>query len=138
MLRTHQKFKRQFRRALKTGNEEVKIAKTEYELKKQIEEIQNGDSLRGGALESLDEASKARKGHQDGRKSGGKRVGRGAQEFVTGFAKFLGAYSSILDIVRGAGGPYGEVGYQTLSILLIVRGFRNSFEKLAKILLGCC
>ena len=138
VVKAHEKFKRKFRRALKSGHEAIKIAKTEDELKQQIEDIRSWDSIRGGALESLDEASKARETHQDQRKYGGKRIGRGAQEFVSGFAQFLGAYSSILDIVRGAGGPYGEVGYQTLSILLIVCRSCHLLEGCSKGFIGCC
>lgn len=120
MLKAHQQFRKGIRQALRVGNKEVQVAATKDELKKQIEEIQSGESLRTIALENLDNASKSRDEYQFQREHGSKRVGRWAQEFANGFAEFVGAYSGIIDIIKGAGGPYGEVGYQTLSILLIV------------------
>lgn len=124
VLEAHQKFKKQLRHALRISNKEVQIATTNDELKKQIEEIQNGESIHAVALENLDNASKSRDAYKLEREHGSKRVGRWAQEFANGFAEFFSAYSGILDIMRGAGGPYGEVGYQTLSILLIVGLFQ--------------
>lgn len=138
VLNAHQKFKKRFRRALKLGNVQTKIAETEDELQQQIEDITCWDRIRGSAFKSLDEASKAQETYQDQRIQGRKRLGRGVQEFASGLSQFLGAYSSILDIVKGAGGPYGEIGYQTLSILLIVGSSGKPFEKNAKVFLGCC
>lgn len=107
------------RKALRIGKQEVKIASTKDELNKQIEDVQNGQSHHAIALATLDDASKSHEIYVQGRKQGLKRVGRWAQEFANGFSEFVSAYSGIVDIVQGAGGPYGEVAYQTLSILLI-------------------
>jgi hypothetical protein len=123
VLNAHQQFKKRIRHALRIGKKEVQVATTKDELKKQIEEIQIGESLHAVALENLDSASKSRDAYQLEREHGSKRISRWAQEFANGFAEFVSAYSGILDIVKGAGGPYGEVGYQTLSILLIVSPF---------------
>ena len=126
MIADHQKFKKRFRQALKIGNREAQIAATKEELKKQIEDVQSGDFLQILALENLGSASKSHDIYRLGRKHGSKRVGRWAQEFANGFADFIGAYSGIVDIIKGAGGPYGEVAYQTLSILLIVSLSRDA------------
>jgi hypothetical protein len=107
------------RKALRIGKQEVKIASTKDELNKQIEDVQNGQSPHAIALATLDDASKSHEIYVQDRKQGSKRVGRWAQEFANGFSEFVSAYSGIVDIVQGAGGPYGEVAYQTLSILLI-------------------
>ena len=37
------------------------------------------------------------------------------------FADFVKAYSGIVELLKGAGGVYGSVAYEILSILLIVR-----------------
>lgn len=98
----------------------MQVASTKEELNKQIEDVQDGISPLV-ALQSLNDASKSHHVYTEDRKHGTKRVGRCAQEFANGFSQFVAAYSGIVDIVKSAGGPYGEVAYQTLSILLIVR-----------------
>ncbi|TVY32027.1 hypothetical protein LSUB1_G008432 [Lachnellula subtilissima] len=120
ILKTHQEFKRKLRKALKIGSKEVQIASTKEELETQIEAVRNRLSPPLLALQNLDDADKAHDVYTEYRKKGPKRVGRWAQDFANGFSQFVGAYSGIVDIVRSAGGPYGEVAYQSLSILLIV------------------
>jgi hypothetical protein len=44
-----------------------------------------------------------------------------AQNFVRAFADFLGAYSGIVELVKGAGQQYGQLAYETLSLFLTVR-----------------
>ena len=51
---------------------------------------------------------------------GAKKVGRRAQNFIKAFADFLGAYSGIVELVKGAGQQYGQIAYETLSMLLTV------------------
>jgi hypothetical protein len=97
------------RKALGIDNSNVHLASTKEELNKQIVAQQN-----------LDQASNSHSVYTENRKHGAKRVGRWAQEFAFGFSAFVSAYSGIVDAVKTAGGPYGEVAYQTLSILLIV------------------
>jgi hypothetical protein len=135
VIKAHHQFKKRIQHALRISNKEFQVATTKDELNKQIEEIQNGESLHAVALENLDEASKSRDAYQLDRKHGAKRVGRWGQEFANAFAEFVSAYSGILDIVKGAGGPYGEIGYQTLSILLIVVVNKNNNDTKIKDLL---
>jgi hypothetical protein len=107
-------------KALGIDNNNLHLASTKEELNRQIEEVQDGLSPRLVAQENLDEASKSHDVYTENRKHGAKKVGRWAQEFAIGFSAFVSAYSGIVDAVKTAGGPYGEVAYQTLSILLIV------------------
>lgn len=54
------------------------------------------------------------------RQQGLKRVGRGAQEWCTRIAEFADVYSEIFEYVSQLGGIYGQIGYQTISILFFV------------------
>lgn len=47
-------------------------------------------------------------------------IGADAQRGLYAVSRFAAAYSSILDAVSSASGPYAEIGWQTMSILLIV------------------
>ena len=114
------------RKALKIGSGEVQIASTKEELETQIEAVRNR-TFPILALQNLNDAYKAHDVYTEDRKKGPKKVGQWAQDFANGFSEFVGAYSGIVDIVRGAGGPYGEVAYQSLSILLIVSYPQSSF-----------
>ena len=139
VLEAHRQFKKRLRNALRIGNKEVQIASTKDELEKQIEEIQNPESIHTVARKNFDKAVRSRNEYQLEREHGPKKVGRWAQEFASGFARFVATYSGILEIVRRAGGPYGEVGYQTLSILLIVGVFPAIAKKHSlRIATGCC
>ncbi|TVY38285.1 hypothetical protein LOCC1_G007041, partial [Lachnellula occidentalis] len=108
------------RKALKIGSREQQIASTKEELETQTEAVRDRLCPPLLALQELNDADKAHDVYTEYRKKGPKRVGRWVQDFTSGFSRFVGAYSGMVDIVRGAGGPYGEVAYQTLSILLIV------------------
>lgn len=81
----------------------------------------DSDATRGQAIRALSNATKARKNYQLERKTGWKKVGHQAQAFVKTFADFMGVYSGIISLMKGAGQVYGEVAYETLSILFIVR-----------------
>lgn len=58
--------------------------------------------------------------HHHWRAGGSGKPGRSLQLFATNLARFLGAYSGIVDVVRHAGGHYAEVAYGTLSLLFFV------------------
>ncbi|PQE06025.1 hypothetical protein CJF30_00004962 [Rutstroemia sp. NJR-2017a BBW] len=118
------RHRRKVKRVLKRGHfkqakEEYHIATTKEELNTQVEEIRGGHNARGVALEGLDNAEKTHEAYLHNRQHGPKRVGRWGQEFASTFADFLSAYSGIIDIVKSAGAPYGEIAYQSLSILLV-------------------
>ncbi|KAJ2986019.1 hypothetical protein NUW58_g5232 [Xylaria curta] len=131
---THQLFKEGLRRILKKDNS--RVASTEAELFAQITQIRNAYKTtsqdRMAAVQGFNEASRARDMYQKRRQEGTLRFAHRIQAFANGIAEFITAYSGIIELVRGAGGPYGEVGYQTLSILLIV--FVNKNDNDTKIL----
>lgn len=54
------------------------------------------------------------------RSHGVHKVGAHIQNFATNLAKFVEAYSGIVEVVKSAGGPYGSAGYSALSCLLAV------------------
>ena len=56
------------------------------------------------------------------RQNGTRKLGSTIQKSITRFANFLTAYSDIVDLVKNASSPYGNVAYGTLSILFIVNG----------------
>jgi hypothetical protein len=116
----------------------VQIASTKEQLDKQIEDAKNGLSAPLVALQNLDDASKSRDAYKEDRMHGRKRVGRWVQEFANVFSQFVSVYSGIVDIVKSAGGPYGEVAYQTLSILLIVSLFCARIEESLTRCTGSC
>ncbi|KIW91001.1 uncharacterized protein Z519_08784 [Cladophialophora bantiana CBS 173.52] len=70
-----------------------------------------------------------------GRRNGSRRFGTAFQAFVTRFSNFLTAYSGIVDVVKNASSPYGNLAYGTLSLLLIVVVNKTgNDEKIAKAL----
>jgi hypothetical protein len=77
--------------------------------------------LKDLAIGGLKSGNEAHEKYQDNRaKPGRKKVGTKAQKFVKSFADFLGVYSGIVGLVKAGGGQYGELAYETLSILFIV------------------
>lgn len=48
-----------------------------------------------------------------------KQPGRYVQNFLTTFSRYLEAYSGVVEVVKSAGQPYGQVAYSTLSLFLI-------------------
>jgi hypothetical protein len=50
----------------------------------------------------------------------GKQPGKYVQNFLTTFSRYLEAYSGVVEVVKSAGQPYGQVAYSTLSLFLIV------------------
>lgn len=126
ILKTHQQFKKKLRNSLKIDKRDIRIASTKEELEQQIADVQEGVGSRLIAQQALDETSKAQDSYEVARTHGRRRVGRWAQDFAHGFGQFVGAYSGIIDVIRTASGPYGEVAYQTLSIFLVVRRLRGA------------
>jgi hypothetical protein len=122
VIRGRDQFRTRLRGFLKSERGNVETATTKEDLEKQISTYQQDySSLKIEALGALNGAARANTIYKQDRQTGAKKVGRGAQRFINSFADFLKAYSGIVEILRGAGQIYGEVAYETLSILLIVR-----------------
>jgi hypothetical protein len=92
------------------------------ELEKQIRDVesQRSMSIRGQAVEGFKAASESRESYQQQRKGGRRKVGAVIQHSLNSLSHVIASFSNIVETVASAGGPYGQVGYQTLSILLIV------------------
>ncbi|KAK3690380.1 hypothetical protein B0T22DRAFT_515714 [Podospora appendiculata] len=124
LKREHENFKKEVAPVI---SKDETLASTKEELERQILKIK-GDrhnrpsraSTGAVATKDLDAATKAHDAYTQERAAGGRMVASAVQRGLDAMAKFIGAYSSLLETVMSAGGPYGEVGYQTLSILLIV------------------
>lgn len=54
------------------------------------------------------------------REKGVGKAGRRIQEFLTSFKGFLNVYSGIVEVIKVPGIPFGNVAYETLSLLLTV------------------
>lgn len=94
--------------------------RTKEDLEKEIASYQDNDTLKDEAITALNAASRVNSTYNRERTSGGKKVGRVTQGFINSFSEFLGVYSGIVSIVKGAGQIYGEVAYEALSVLFIV------------------
>ena len=97
----------------------LSLASSKDDLDSQISEILGGKPT-SEVTQEIDIATKAHDGYQKERQDGGKKVAKDIQTRLNAFSQFLGAYAGIADAVSSAGGPYSQIGFQTLSILLIV------------------
>jgi uncharacterized protein YfiM (DUF2279 family) len=77
-------------------------------------------SSRSEAMGALGDANGAQQSYRAVRQSGVKKAGRVTQEFVKTFADFLGVYSGIIALMKGAESVYGDVAYEVLSVFFIV------------------
>ncbi|KAK4446489.1 hypothetical protein QBC34DRAFT_331299 [Podospora aff. communis PSN243] len=125
--REHESFKKKALRALKIGKKrDVTIASSKDELERQISGMLGQSSGAGSpgpsslVLQEMEGATKAHEAYQDQRLAGGKMVASAMQRRLDDFAQFVGAFDGLMEKIASAGSPYGEIGYQTLSILLIV------------------
>ncbi|KIY04113.1 uncharacterized protein Z520_00805 [Fonsecaea multimorphosa CBS 102226] len=83
----------------------------------------------------IDDARTAYMSWLEGRQTGSRRYGTAFQVFITRFSNFLTAYSGIVEVVKNASAPYGNLAYGTLSLLLIVVVNKTgNDEKIAKAL----
>jgi hypothetical protein len=99
----------------------IKLPTTQQELEEQIENLDpTYDGLRESALQTVGYAANAQASWDAGRQTGARKVGANTQRFLKRFSDFVGAYSGIIEILKGAGQVYGDVAYETLSIFLIV------------------
>ncbi|KAK3319661.1 hypothetical protein B0T19DRAFT_432835 [Cercophora scortea] len=125
LKREHESFKKAVAPVISKSEN---LASTKEELEGQISKIKgdhdgpsrSSTSAAVDAAQDLNAATKARDAYTQERAKGARKAASAVQHGLDAMAKFISAYSSLLETVMSAGGPYGEVGYQTLSILLIV------------------
>jgi hypothetical protein len=119
-LRGRDEFKQRVRRILGGKRGSHQVPTTREGLQQQIKEL---DPRQLGELadSALRVAGRAHSTYIKERATGAKKMGQRTQNFVRVFADFLGAYSGIVELVRGAGQQYGQLAYETLSLFLSVR-----------------
>ncbi|KAE9370953.1 hypothetical protein N431DRAFT_379747 [Stipitochalara longipes BDJ] len=120
VVRGRDQFKQKLQSLLKKNRGNVEPPKTKEELEKEIAKYNDYSNLKNEAGTALNAAARVNSTYNRERTEGGKKIGRVAQGFVHSFSEFLGVYSGIVNIMKGAGQVYGEVAYETLSILFIV------------------
>ncbi|KAI9858315.1 MAG: hypothetical protein M1813_007590 [Trichoglossum hirsutum] len=118
-LRGRDEFKQRVRRILGGKRGSHQVPTTREGLQQQIKEL---DPRQLGELadSALRVAGRAHSTYIKERATGAKKMGQRTQNFVRVFADFLGAYSGIVELVRGAGQQYGQLAYETLSLFLSV------------------
>lgn len=120
-MREHESFKRKVVRALKFGKSPAGIASSREELNRQISDLQGATHPASTlAVQEVEAASKSHDAYRQARSQGAKMVASSVQRGLSEFAQFISAFDGLLEKVASAGAPFGEVGYQTLSILLMV------------------
>lgn len=120
-LQDHEQFTRFAKGLFKDKSKNVSFVTSEVDLQDQLQML-DVHQLRGHANVEVQEAKRANSAYNLERTTGARKGGKRLQQFLKTFSDFLGAYSGIIDLVRNAGQQYGEAAYQTLSILLVVRG----------------
>lgn len=106
--------------SLKGVDVRSQLQSTQAGLVDQLKGYADSKSVTIAAAGSLEEALTARADWDAYHGHGYGKFGSHLQRFATGLASFMGAYSGIINAVKSAGGPYGEAGYQAISVLLIV------------------
>jgi hypothetical protein len=108
------------KRIFEGRRKDLYINTTEDGLRQQLEEL-NVHQLREYAQSELQGARDVNTVYNKDRTTGVRKRMHWAQEIGKAFSDFLASYSGIIELVRNAGQQYGEVAYETLSVLLIVR-----------------
>ena len=121
VVRGRDQFKQRLQNVLKKNRGNAEPSKTKEDLEKEIAKYMDYSTLKDEVGTALNAAARVNSTYNRERKEGGKRIGHVAQAFVNSFSEFLGVYSGIVNIMKGAGQIYGEVAYETLSVLFIVR-----------------
>lgn len=121
MLRGRSQFRQYVEQLVRKHNSwtnaDVRI--TEEGLREQLDSLDRRE-LKAQADVALQNANIVNEKFNEDRQTGSKKVGAQAQSFIESFSGFLNAYSGIISVVRGGGQQYGELAYETLSLLLIV------------------
>lgn len=115
----HEAFKKRALVSLGIKKQALSLASSKEDLDRRISELLSGKPT-SEATQELDIATKAHDGYEKDRQNGGKKIAKDIQSRLNAFSQFLSAYAGIADAVSSAGGPYSQVGFQTLSILLVV------------------
>lgn len=121
MSKEHERFRERLSRVLKGS---FSLASNKQELEQCIRRIgeQSGGSIKLGerAANEFNIAAERRETFKRQREDGLRGANAVLQESLFAISRFAAAYSSTLEAVSRASGPYGEIGYQTMTILLIV------------------
>jgi len=80
----------------------------------------NLNTRRNSAVRNFGSAEAAHDAYATGRQRGIKKSGKWIVQHAGSFGEFVEKYARIIEAVASAGGPYGTIAYQTLSILLRV------------------
>ena len=120
MNKKHAKFRRRLGIA-SNSKRAAEVESTKNGLLRQIEEARNHDLPRTAALEGVGKASAAHSTYSSDRETGSKRRRNSVQANAEVLLSFVERFSKVIDAVATAGGPYGSVAYETLSIMVAVR-----------------
>lgn len=117
----HELFKKRIQRVLK-GSKRRELASSKEEFENYLREMGEDDSPELGqrAVDEFRIAAGTLMSYQQKRTHGIRGANTALQESLLAVSRFVAAYSSILDAVSQTAGPYAQVGYQTMTILLIV------------------
>lgn len=123
----HELFKNRIQRSLK-GSKRFNLASSKEEFEKCLRKMGEDDSPELGqrAVDEFRLAADTLQSYEQKRTHGLRGANRALQESLFAVSRFVAAYSSILDAVSQAAGPYAQVGYQTMTILLIVSRIHQS------------
>ena len=126
LLRSHQdvssqyeSFKERVRNIVGQRNVDGHVKHSKEEIEQQLQEL-DPRGLKELGDSTLRDSKSARFSYLEERSKGAKHLGSGLQKFLTSFSNYLAAYSGIVEVVKQAGQPYGQVAYGALSLLLIV------------------
>lgn len=121
MKTEHDRFKKRLSSILK-GTTSSSLASNKEELVLHIRQAGEKESVELGdfAVNEFRATSKTLNTYKKKRKGGFRAANTALQDSLVAVSRFAAAYSNILDAVSSASGPYAQVGYQTMTILLIV------------------
>ncbi|KAL1852363.1 hypothetical protein Daus18300_012258 [Diaporthe australafricana] len=119
--REHEKFKKRLSHVLKGS---LGLARNKKELKQCFQKAgeQQGDSVELGKLAAAEfsDATGRLEMFKQSRTRGIRGANATLQDSLFAVARFAAAYSNVLEAVSKTAGPYTEIGYQTMTVLLIV------------------
>jgi hypothetical protein len=115
----YESFKERVRSIVGQRNVDGRVKHSKEEIEQQLQELDPRELKELGDSHLRDSKS-ARLSYLEERSKGAKNLGSGFQKFLNSFSNYLAAYSGIVEVVKQAGQPYGQVAYGALSLLLIV------------------
>lgn len=117
LMKEHEKFQKHLSPVLKGS---LKLASNKNELQQRIQNVGDKMGLGELAAAAFSDASERLETFKLKRTSGMQGANKVLQDSLFAVARFAAAYSNILEAVSSAAGPYTEIGYQTMTIVLIV------------------